>query len=399
MLEHKGNGGGASTDIKGMSLAEIRDYMAAHFHEPLTIHHLAKLTGLSPNYFGEAFKKAYGQSVLDYITGLRIGQAKQMLCDTDLYLRDIARRVGYSDEFYFSRKFKKEVGVSPSVYSRDCRRRVAAVSPEATGNLLALGIVPVAAPLDPKWSPYYYYFYESRIKVHLSSSNLEHEDNLRKLLSAKPDYLVVHSALPEPVISRIMNSGIQLISVKAEHWRGQMRETAAGLEQSASCEDWIRSYDIRALEARKSLNRAVGDDIFVTLRVSGDEIYLYSNRGTRDVLYQDLGLHVHSKMRGRCNEPITLEQLSGINPDRLLMLICPDAVTRMFWLSLQNREEWKRLEAVKRGHVYLIPSNPWFEYSATAVNRMLEEMLLMLTGKSPNPSPVPVHGVPSAIHL
>lgn len=44
---------------------------------------------------------------MDYLTELRIGHAKQLLRDSDLYMREIARKVGYHDEFYFSRKFKK----------------------------------------------------------------------------------------------------------------------------------------------------------------------------------------------------------------------------------------------------------------------------------------------------
>jgi len=104
-----------------ISLKDIRNYIAKNHHQPLTIDHLAFISGLSPSYFGEAFKKAFGQSATDYLTELRIGHAKQLLRDTDLLFRDIARKVGYSDEFYFSRKFKKEVGVSPSSYSKIAR--------------------------------------------------------------------------------------------------------------------------------------------------------------------------------------------------------------------------------------------------------------------------------------
>lgn len=92
-----------------ISLKDIRNYIAKHHHQPLTIDHLAFISGLSSSYFGEAFKKEFGQSATDYLTELRIGHAKQLLRDTDLLLRDIASKVGYSDEFYFSRKFKRRL--------------------------------------------------------------------------------------------------------------------------------------------------------------------------------------------------------------------------------------------------------------------------------------------------
>ncbi len=73
-------------DVVQMSLDDVRIFMANHFDLPLTIDYLALITGLSPNYFGEAFKKSYGQSATDYLTELRIGQAKQLLRETDFFV-------------------------------------------------------------------------------------------------------------------------------------------------------------------------------------------------------------------------------------------------------------------------------------------------------------------------
>jgi len=185
-----------------ISLKDIRDYIAKNHHQPLTIKHLALISGLSSSYFGEAFKKAFGQSATDYLTALRIGHAKQLLRDTDLLLREIARKVGYSDEFYFSRKFKKEVGISPSAYSKMARQRISTFSVSATGNLLALGIIPVAAPLNAKWSPYYYHHYQEKIPVHVNIFDTESEDNFKKLASVKPD---IHIFQEEPSLSMLNN--------------------------------------------------------------------------------------------------------------------------------------------------------------------------------------------------
>ncbi|MGF9819175.1 helix-turn-helix domain-containing protein [Brevibacillus agri] len=383
-----------STDAPHMSLDEVREYIASRFAEQMSIQSLAQLAGLSPNYFGEAFKKAYGQSVMDYLTELRIGHAKQLLRDSDLYMREIARKVGYHDEFYFSRKFKKVVGVSPSAYSRDTRKRVAVTSAAAIGNLLVLGVVPVAAPLDPKWSPYYHYYYQEQIKVHLSSPEADlNEESLRKLMSAKPDMLILHHEHDPMVRKQLLSSGIECVEIGAADWREQLRQTAQSVDRQSVCEQWIADYETRAAEARESVSQAVGADVFITLRISGEQIYLYSNRGIRDMLYGDLALATIPELKQLSNKEITLDQLAQFNPDRLLLLICPNASTRRYWLSLQYHTQWRGLNAVKNGQMYVIPSNPWFEYSALAMNRMLEEAILMLTGKNPAPSPVPVHGV------
>ncbi|MGG4492686.1 ABC transporter substrate-binding protein [Brevibacillus reuszeri] len=392
----------ASSTATPMSLDEVRAYMEDRFAESMSIHGLAQLTGLSPNYFGEAFKKAYGHSVNDYLTELRIGLAKKLLRDSDLYMHEVARKVGYSDEFYFSRKFKKVVGISPSAYSRDARKRVAVTSSAAIGNLLVLGVIPVAAPLDPKWSPYYHYYYQDLIKVRIGSSGPDmsmEEESFRKLLAARPDVLIVEHDHDDHVRKRLMISGIEYVRMGATKWQEQLRQIAEVLDRQELCEQWIHTYESRAAHARESISHSAWDDLFVTLRISGEKIYLYSNRGIRDVLFQDLLLQTIPELKEQCNEPITLEQLLYMNPDRMLLSIWPDADTRKFWLSLQHHTQWKGLNAVKNGHMYVIPSNPWFEYSAIAVNRILEETSLMLTGKNPAPSPIPVHGVTWEIPL
>ncbi|WP_338652257.1 helix-turn-helix domain-containing protein [Lysinibacillus sp. Y5S-8] len=375
-----------------ISLKDIRDYIAKNHHQPLTMEHLALISGLSSSYFGEAFKKAFGQSATDYLTELRIGHAKQLLRDTDLLLREIARKVGYSDEFYFSRKFKKEVGVSPSAFNKIARQRISTFSVSATGNLLALGIIPVAAPLNAKWSPYYYNHYQDKIQVHVNIFDAESEDNFRKLASAKPD---IHIFQEEPSLSMLdwlQTMGIKNVYIQAKDWRTQLREIAVAVKKQSVGEHYIETYEQKVLQAKQDIKGVTGEDTFAVLRLCGDQLFLYCNKGIQDVLFTDLQLRLVDAQQQTCNEPITLEQLVDINPDRLLFIICPDSPTRNYWLTLQYLDHWKELQAVKNGHVYVLPSNPWFEYSAIAINRMLDEMLLMLTGKNPNPFPVSVHG-------
>ena len=64
-----------------------------------------------------------------------MNHAKRYLAESDERLREIAQRVGYKDEFYFSRIFKKKVGMSPSEYARNSRRLIAACSSSIIGQL------------------------------------------------------------------------------------------------------------------------------------------------------------------------------------------------------------------------------------------------------------------------
>ena len=62
------------------------------------------------------FKEATGENFIDYLTNVRISKAKEMLLAGDSSMKEICSAVGYSDPNYFSRTFKKNVGVTPTEF-------------------------------------------------------------------------------------------------------------------------------------------------------------------------------------------------------------------------------------------------------------------------------------------
>lgn len=97
-------------------------YIADHFHTPLTVEHLAKSAGLSTGYYSRQFKRMTGFSPKDYIIGLRVSKAKELLGESGLSVTHIAKLVGYEDEFYFSRIFKRVTGMTPSSYAKQSKK-------------------------------------------------------------------------------------------------------------------------------------------------------------------------------------------------------------------------------------------------------------------------------------
>jgi YesN/AraC family two-component response regulator len=60
-----------------------------------------------------------GYSPIEYLTHLRIDRAKELLAHSDIRIKEVSQSVGYEDELYFSRIFKKIAGVSPTQFSDD----------------------------------------------------------------------------------------------------------------------------------------------------------------------------------------------------------------------------------------------------------------------------------------
>jgi AraC-like DNA-binding protein len=393
--------GGLHTGAERVNLSVIREFMAEHYHEPLSIAQLADMAGLRPKYFGDLFKKTYGQSTMDYLTGLRISRAKQYLQDSDYLLREIAHKVGYSDEFYFSRKFKKEIGVPPSAFFRQPKRRIAAGSAAAVGQLLALDIIPVAAPLDAKWTSYYYNKYYDAIETHLRVDLMEQEVERDKLIRSRPDAILGHDGWTAEWEEHLLRNAQNLfIPNVQDSWDAQLRAAAAYLGREKQCEQWLQRFARRVRRAREAVAAIAGEERCLILRLCEDKLHVYSNRGIRDVIFGELALTTaYPGAELLYNEPITLEEVRLLNPQRLLLIICPDFATRKHWLSLQHSDGWRSLEAVQAGKADQLPSDPWFEYSAVALDRMLEEAVLLFTGNNPSHEEDAVHGYPSVYPL
>lgn len=91
-------------------------YIRENYNTPISVNWLAERFGMSPNYFSTMFKKETGKSAGNYITGLRIEKAREMLTQSDQSAADIARETGYDDAQYFFRVFKRETGQTPIQY-------------------------------------------------------------------------------------------------------------------------------------------------------------------------------------------------------------------------------------------------------------------------------------------
>ncbi|WP_419872444.1 helix-turn-helix domain-containing protein [Candidatus Pristimantibacillus sp. PTI5] len=98
-------------------MREIVKFIHTHFHEKgFGIQMIADHVGLSETYLCSFFKKQSGQTVKEYMTGVRVEKAKELLREQDMKLYTIAQAVGFADPNYFTTFFKKYAGCTPTEY-------------------------------------------------------------------------------------------------------------------------------------------------------------------------------------------------------------------------------------------------------------------------------------------
>ncbi len=102
-------------DISGQ-IRSVCDYIAMHIKEKLSIPQLAKQAGYTEYYFSHKFKNEVGYSVADYIKREKIHQAKLLLSGTKMSIQEISDELSFGSRSYFSSSFQKETGFSPSGY-------------------------------------------------------------------------------------------------------------------------------------------------------------------------------------------------------------------------------------------------------------------------------------------
>ncbi len=103
--------------LRNISL--LKEYLDVHLEEQLNLKKCSEITFLSISQTIRRFRNAYGITPYEYLNQRRILTAKQLLQNSTLSIEEIATKTGFSDHNYFSKYFKKKVGLSPSKFRKN----------------------------------------------------------------------------------------------------------------------------------------------------------------------------------------------------------------------------------------------------------------------------------------
>ncbi len=96
----------------------VERYVRDHVDEEITIQKLCNETGLSKNSLYKISHESFGMPIGDYISSLKIKEAKHLLTSTNMPIGSICQRVGIKDYNYFSKFFKAHTGITPTSYRK-----------------------------------------------------------------------------------------------------------------------------------------------------------------------------------------------------------------------------------------------------------------------------------------
>jgi len=104
---------------KAAAIRPAIEYIEEHYtQETIQIADLAKMCGISDVHFRNLFQRIYGNSPCKYIHDMKLSRARELLLSGEYSVHETALLCGYCDDGYFSREFKKSVGVSPRDFKK-----------------------------------------------------------------------------------------------------------------------------------------------------------------------------------------------------------------------------------------------------------------------------------------
>lgn len=103
-------------EVRKPIVAQVKHYIKEHVTEHLSLNEVAAVFAISPNYLSQLFKKYNDVGYNDYVTQCKIDEARRLLSSGSYKVYEVAEMLGFVSAFYFSKVFKKVVGVPPTEY-------------------------------------------------------------------------------------------------------------------------------------------------------------------------------------------------------------------------------------------------------------------------------------------
>lgn len=359
------------------SIEHVKQYIDEHYTEPIQIPQLATKLGVSEKYFMELFKKHYACTVIDYVTSKRIEEAKKLLATGSFSVKEVGSIIGYKDEFYFSRRFKKIMGISPSHFAKTRKRKIAILDSSIFNILSPIYYVPVTAPIHPTWRSYYHQKYELQIAHQLVIGRDESIliSNINSLITdgGMYDFIMTIQPIPQHLQKPLQQLGAVIEIHWEQPWRKQLLDTADVLGEKKLATEWLTSYDLFAKKLQEKLSLHVTGPLLFLL-VKGHEVSVYRDQNIREVVEDDLQLSIVHPSDDMTSQSLSLEQLADRQPYAIFFLLYDDEESFNTWDAVQMDDTWLELIAVREHRVHMLSSFPWRDYGAQAHLLMLEQL-------------------------
>jgi len=352
------------------------EYIHTYYQKPLTVKELAELAQVPQWQYSEIFQALTGKKPLDYLTDIRLHNAKELLQQTDEPLKNIAHLVGFNDEYYFNRRFRQIVGMPPKQFAHLQRRRT--TIKDWTGH-------EVEIPLSPKRVIYHGETFGDMFvfnilpiggdKTSISKSCFQNHVPLvqdvafpidaEKSAQLNPD-LIIFTNDDEELYRTLTNIAP---TVKHNSW-GTLDERinllGQWLQQTQQAKNWLTRFKLKENMMWQQLQHLIkpGETASVFIFDHGQRLFAMGCTGLSPSLYHPNGFQPQKQIKTLIQDEIgyqeiSIELLPEYAGEHIFMLLPDKPESKLATIKLLNSALWNSLPAVHNKRFYLMDANRW----------------------------------------
>ncbi|MGJ0439749.1 helix-turn-helix domain-containing protein [Paenibacillus polysaccharolyticus] len=357
------------------------DYMREHYDQVITRGQLAQIAGITPWHYSRKFNEQYGKPPLDYLAHYRIYRAQEELLLTSATSQDIAKKSGFEDAHYFSRRFKQLTGESPKQYRQHLKhRRIVVLSPICAEMMIHLGVIPYAVMVT-----------EILLSPHQREQFIVHGVRLLAITQYDMDLELVRQVQPEIIVGNSMTEEIKrklrtiapLLTGLHQNIEPLLYQLAAWFHKEEAAQGIQLQLKQQVSVAQQKLQPIIQSASTVMLLRVEAFGYRYlggHSYGISQLIYDQLGLAIPQALEQGTAwfNPCSLDLLVQANPDylfvekRMMQHFSADENMR----KLLESSQWNELKAVKNKRVFYIDTHLWVDgHGITGQNLILNQMI------------------------
>ncbi|ANY69521.1 hypothetical protein BBD42_25815 [Paenibacillus sp. BIHB 4019] len=359
------------------AVQETIAYLERAYSQNITIEQLAKQANIGSWQYRQLFRRITGFNPNEFVTELRMKRAKELLIVSQQRLSEIARTVGYEDEYYFNRRFKKSTGMSPRQYMRSKKSNLRIIALSNFGDMMALGSQPLAVDhhlinwLDQEQI-------SGMASIDGSLSGVERAAVL------KPDLIVVNAYTPQELLAELSHIAPAVHLESKGSMFQHLNEVAVLLGKRQEEKLWLDRYAAKARQIREQWLPTIGrEETAIFFHVVGEQLYLYRPQ-EMPVIYEVLGFKTPLKLKqlmAECEARlfVPLESFLEYDADRIFIVCGQMQGARETFEKLLAHPEWRQLTAVQSGRVYIFKES-WTLDGIIALEWQLDGISELLAG-------------------
>ncbi|MCG7409254.1 helix-turn-helix domain-containing protein [Paenibacillus sp. ACRRX] len=357
-------------------------YVNQHFDTSISRSFMAQMTGFNQSYFSSLFHKETGWSFAEYLTRIRIEEAKRRLLSTSDNLNDIAYKTGFADGSYLGKAFRKVVGLTPSAF-RQRRGTTRIIGMQFLGALLAVGIKPLATTAE---------VLRSSLLLLEDLEGIVEIDELHiaeQLKPLAPDFILIPSYYYQyPDLLKALERVAPVVTLE---WGkmdklDEVRVIGSLFGRTMEAERWITRLQQKALAARQAIRQCIGAHETVALYEQWhDQRWLIPYDSVRSAfnLYQLLELtpplRVQEEVLDQAKHLFIQEQdLMNYAADHMFFIV-PCANTEAFEGKMISHGVWLQLRNEHQCHFYVLQLEEFWMDEGVSLEKQMDVLVNLLT--------------------